>query len=166
MDSRWTPPGPIAPNRNGARAAWQIWNTRPDLREPAASCLRSQPPRHRHHPVEHPIPRACSRHPAPDGKRPRSSAGAHLSAGLGTHQPDRRLRLGRPERRVGKLRRIEAPPHPARGIQESRMMFMFRPAMRNQEASWLVPAKRRRARHDLSAMGCGVAGFLTCHDKS
>ncbi|WP_288037138.1 Tn3 family transposase [Acidiphilium sp.] len=42
------------------------------------------------------------------------------------------LRLGRPERRVGKLRRIEAPPHPARGIQESRMMFMFRPAMRTR----------------------------------
>jgi hypothetical protein len=40
--------------------------------------------------------------------------------------------LGRTERRVGKPQRIETPPHPARGIQEGRMMFMFRPVMRTR----------------------------------
>ena len=47
-------------------------------------------------------------------------------------EPDRRLCLGRTERRVGKQSRIEATSSPARSLGQSRMMYAFRPPMRTR----------------------------------
>jgi TnpA family transposase len=55
------------PEQSGTRcvSASARGDPRPNLREPAASRLRPEPRRHRDHPMEHPISRACSGYPPP-----------------------------------------------------------------------------------------------------